>query len=47
VPSLPSVPLVTVNVVVLPFVKVIVYVSTSPDVPVLVIAEIPFPVSPF
>ena len=39
-------PLETSNVVVLPFVNVIVYVSTKPLVDVFVIEEIPFPVKP-
>ena len=41
-----SSPFVTVNVVVFPFVYVIVYVSTNPDVPVFLILAIPFPVGP-
>ena len=46
-PVAPSLPFVTVKVVVWPFVKVIVYVSTKPSVDVLIILDIPFPVSPF
>lgn len=42
----PSSPFVIVNVVVFPFVYVIVYVSTNPLVPVFVILAIPFPVAP-
>lgn len=42
----PSSPFVIVNVVVFPFVYVIVYVSTNPTVPVFVIVAIPFPVAP-
>lgn len=42
----PSAPLVTVNVDVLPFVYVMVYVSTSPLVPVFVMDAMPLPVAP-
>ena len=41
-----SSPFVTVNVVVFPFVYVIVYVSTKPLVAVFVMLCIPFPVAP-
>ena len=44
--SFESLPFVTVNVVVVPSVKYIVYVSTKPSAFVSLILDIPFPVSP-
>jgi hypothetical protein len=46
IPCSPSLPLVTVNVVVFPSVYVIVYVSTNPSFEVSSIALIPFPTAP-